>query len=69
MLLDTSADKNREVAAGFGYREVTGDLGTSRLHWVLGHNSLGVGGLKSGHSDRGYILGLCWAGEHRKSSK
>lgn len=68
MLLDASADKNREVAAGFGYREITGDLGTSRLHGVLGHNSLGVGGLNSGHSDHGYILGLCWAGEQRQSS-
>jgi len=46
MVLDASADKNREVAARFGYREVTGDLGTGRLHGMLGHKLLGSGRLR-----------------------
>lgn len=46
MLLDASADKNREVATGFDYREVTGDLGTGRLHGMLGHKLPGSGRLR-----------------------
>lgn len=36
MLLNAGADKEREVAAGFGYTEVISDLGTGCLHGVVG---------------------------------
>ena len=32
-------------------------------------SSSGVGGLESGRSDYGYILGLCWAGEQRAAAE
>lgn len=68
MLLSAEADKDREGAAGFGFREFISDLRTGCLHGMFRPNLPWSGKLESGGSDFSKILGICRAREQRQGS-
>lgn len=68
MLPSAEADKDEEVAAGFGFMEVISDLRTGCLYGMFRLNLPWSGKPESGGSDCSKILGICGAREQRQAS-